>query len=247
MSRRTWLVSVSIVGHLAVGIGLFASGVWKLEKLESDNRLAGIGVMTPTLASGGNPGALPEHTFKKKEKVEKKVVKGVQWDKKNVVDDKPKIAQTEGEGEGEGVGKGNGKAPGDQDGVPDGVTCTVEPCGGIVPPPEPPKPPDPPKVVMVPPAVMQALRISGDTQIHPSRVVQNQILADGKAKIIGTIKVCIQPSGAIASATLLGTTKYPEYDQQLLEAARRWHYRPFTVDNVAVGACSAVSFVYSIK
>ena len=53
MSRRTVLVSVSIVGHLAIGIGLFASGVWKLEKLESDARAPAIGMMTPALGGGG--------------------------------------------------------------------------------------------------------------------------------------------------------------------------------------------------
>ena len=62
MSRK-WLVSVSIVGHLAVGVGLFASGIWKLEKLESDHRMASIGMMVPSLASGGGQQDLPEHKF----------------------------------------------------------------------------------------------------------------------------------------------------------------------------------------
>lgn len=228
---------------------MFASGVWKLEKLESDKRLAGIGVMTPAIESGGSRGeTLPEQKFKKKEKTEKKVAKDVQWDKKNVTDEeKPKIAEIGGDGEGDGPGIGKGKGPGDQEGLPEGEICVLPPCGGTAAPlPDPPAPAAP-KIVMVPPSVMQGLRISGETQIHPSRVVKTQILADGKSKVIGTLKVCIQTSGAIASATLLTSTKYPEYDQQLLEAARRWHYRPYTVNNVAVGACAAVSFVYTIQ
>jgi TonB family protein len=248
MSRK-WLVSVSIVGHLAVGVGLFASGVWELEKLESDHRMAGIGIMVPT-ASGGGQQDLPEHKFVKKEKAEKKVVKDVQWDKRVDRDDKPKVAETKaeepGDGEGEGPGIGSGKGPGDQLGDDNG-DCAIPPCDGIAKLPDPPKPPAPPPVVNVSPTIMRALRISGETQIHPSRTVKNQILADGKTQVVGTLKVCIQASGAIGAVAVLGSTKYPEYDGQLLEAARRWHYRPHVVNGVATPACSAVSFVYSIK
>jgi TonB family protein len=248
MSRRTWLVSVSIVGHLAIGVGLFASGIWKLEKLESDHRMAGIGIMVPTMASGGQQD-LPEHKFVKKEKAEKKVVKDVQWDKRVETDDKPKVVATAeiGDGEGDGPGKGPGKGPGDNIvGEIDGEPCAAPPCGPVVKLPEPPKLPDPP-VAQIAPHTMQALRISGETQIHPSRTVKNQILADGKSKVIGALKVCIQPTGAIGSVSLLSSTKYPEYDQQLLDAARRWHYRPYSVNGVATRACAAVAFVYSIK
>ena len=248
MSRK-WLISVSIVGHLAVGVGLFASGIWKLEKLESDHRMAGIGIMVPTMASGGGQQDLPEHKFVKKEKAEKKVVKDVQWDKRIETDDRPKqVATSEvGDGDGEGPGTGKGKGPGDNiDGEPEGEPCAIPPCGGVSQLPEPPKPPDPP-IVNVTPTIMQGLRISGDTQIHPSRTVKTQILADGKNKVVGAIKVCIQTSGAIGSVSLLTSTKYPEYDQQLLESARRWHYRPYTVNGTAMRACAAVTFVYSIK
>lgn len=249
MSRRTWLVSVSVVGHLAVAFGLWASGVWKIEKLDSDYRMAGIGIMTPIMASGGGPQDLPAQKFLKKEKTEKTVVKNVQWDKRVDVEDKPKASATTSDepGDGEGPGKGPGKGPGDHDGEQEGEPCTAPPCDGIGTLPAPPVPPAPPAVVNVPPSIMSALRISGETQIHPSRVVKNQILDDGKTKVIGTLKICIQASGAVGSVTMLSSTKYPEYDGQLLEAARRWHYRPHLVNGVATPACSAVSFVYSIK
>src|SRR5687767_4340389 len=112
MSRRTWLVSVSIVGHLAIGIGLFASGVWKLERLESDHRIAAIGVMTQTQAGGGSPD-LPEPKFeKKKREEEKKVVKDVQWDKRVEKSEEKKSVEKSGDGEGEGPGEGKEKGPG---------------------------------------------------------------------------------------------------------------------------------------
>src|SRR5262245_16809121 len=127
MSRRTWLVSVSIVGHLAIGVGLFASGIWKLEKLESDSRLAGIGVMTFAQAGGGGPADLPEPKFEKKKKpeTEKKVVdKNVQWDRRVDADVKPKTAaidETGGTGGSEGPGKGPGIGPGEGEGPAGGV------------------------------------------------------------------------------------------------------------------------------
>lgn len=248
-SRKTWLVTISVAVHGAIGVGLFASGIWKLEKLESDHRMASIGLMIPTMASGGSPD-LPKHEFVKKEKVEKTVAKNVQWDKR-VEDDKDKPKEVTsgetGDGEGEGPGIGKGKGPGDNiDGTTDGEPCAAPPCGGVAKLPDPPKVPDPPGVT-IPPMIMQGLRRSGDTQIHPSRNVKNQIIDDGKVKVVGNLKVCIQPTGAIGSVTLLSSTKYPEYDQQLIEAVRRWHYNPYTVNGRPVSACSAVSFVYSIK
>src|SRR5689334_19335252 len=80
-SRKTWLVTISIAGHAAIGVGLFASGIWKLEKLESDSRMTSIGIMVPTMASGGSPD-LPKHEFVKKEKTDKVIAKNVQWDKR---------------------------------------------------------------------------------------------------------------------------------------------------------------------
>lgn len=246
MPRRTALVTVSIVGHLAIGIGLFASGVWKLEKLDSDVRAPAIGMMTPVLGGGGQQD-LPKHEFKKKEKLEKKVVKDVQWEKR-VESDKPvpKLSETGDEGDGEGPGTGTGKGPGDENGAPDG-TCVLGPCGEPetkveVKLPDPPRTPQP-----IAPTVMAALRTAGETQIHPSRALQNQMLHEGNARVVANLKVCIGTSGAISSVSMIGTSKYPEYDQQLVAAARGWRYRPYMVNGVPTPACSAVNFVYSIK
>ena len=45
---------------------------------------------------------------------------------------------------------------------------------------------------------------------------------------------------------LHGATKYPEYEQRLIDAARGWEYRPYTVNGTRVPACSAVAFQYEI-
>ena len=248
MSRRTWLVSVSIGAHFAIGLGLFASGIWMLERLESDSRIAAIGVMTQSQAGGG-PGDLPEPKLEKKQKeVEKKVVTDVQWDpkvKRPDVEAEKKSSTGDGEGEGDETGKGLGKGPGD--GEHTTGTCVLPPCAQPEVPKLPEPPPAPPKMTVIPPSVMGPLRIAGETQIHPPRAVKNQILADGKNRIVGTVKVCIGTSGAITSVSMLSSTKYPEYDAQLLSSVRSWRYRPYMVDGVPQPACSPVSFVYSIK
>lgn len=248
MSRRTWLVSVSIVGHFAIGIGVFASGIWNLERLEADTRIASIGVMTPSQAGGGAPEAAAQ-TIKKKESTQKKIPKETTQPKRIDQKDEPKAAQSSGE-TGTGIGDGKTPGPGDGPGIgpPGGEVCALPPCpdGPAEPTPEPKKEPVTTRVNLSP-VVMSALRTSGETQIHPSRNTQNQMISDGKRKVAGAVKVCIQATGAIESATILGSTKYAEYDQLLLEGVRRWHYRPHMVDGVPTPACSAVNFVYEIK
>lgn len=248
MSRRTWLVSVSIVGHLAIGVGLFASGIWELERLESDHRIAAIGVMTQSQAGGGGPGDLPEQKLEKKKKEqepEKKIVKDVQWDPKAK---KPEVEEksTTGTGGGEGDEVGPGKDVGPPGNDTTNGTCALPPCG-TAPPPKPATPPPAPKAQLIPPSVMGPLRISGETQIHPPRTVKNAILGDGKNRVVGTVKVCIGKDGAITSVSTLSSTKYPEYDAQLLASVRTWRYRPYMIDGVPQPACSPVSFVYTIK
>ncbi|HLL24922.1 MAG TPA: energy transducer TonB [Kofleriaceae bacterium] len=241
--RRTTLVTVSIAGHFAVGIGLFATGVWKLERLEADRRVASIGIMIPTESAGGSPAAPAQTLEKKKEK--KRVAKNVQWDKTVERDDTPVARETGGDGAGDGPGTGDDVGAGTNG--PPGGECALPPCDVAAPLPDPPEPKPPEAPKLIPPAQMQALRIAGETQIHPSRVVKTQILADGNSKVIGNVKVCIDASGGVTSVGLLGSTRYPAYDDQLLAAVRSWRYRPYSIDGVAKPVCASVAFVYSIK
>jgi protein TonB len=242
---RTWLVTVSIGAHFAVGVGLFATGVWDLEKLESDYRMAGIGMMTPTQTSGGSPAELPAHSFKRKQQP-KRIAKGPVQPTKAPEDEAAAQAATAAtSGTGNGLGDGTGTQTGSGEGI-QGV-CAVPPCSGANVPELPLPPRLEPKARTVPPTAMSALRISGNTQIHPSPMVKKEISADGKQQVVGVVKVCLSASGTIASATMLSSTKYPPYDEALLAGVRSWRYRPYTIDGAAVPACSAVSFVYSIK
>jgi len=50
---------------------------------------------------------------------------------------------------------------------------------------------------------------------------------------VGMLEVVIDATGAVESATMVASV-HPQYDKLAVEAARRWQYRPATVDGVPV-------------
>ncbi len=224
---------------------MFASGVWRLERLDSDYRLAGIAVMSPP-APSGSPADLPAQ--KLRPKLQKKIVKDPVQPVKPVPQQVAAAPTTTGErGNGKGDKTGDGDNP---DGDPDDKgTCTTPPCGETeqAPPVTLPKPTPPSVPRAISPTVLQSLRIAGETQIHPSNPIKNRMLRDGNPQVSGIVKVCISKAGTISDVALIRSTKYAEFDQQLLGAVRGWRYRPHTINGEAVPVCAMVSFVYSIK
>lgn len=252
MTRRYWLIVISVVAHLGIGIGVFATGVWDIERLDSDFKLAGIAVMSPPAPPAGAPAsAHPKNITPKPKRVIPKEVtqRPVVPPVREEVTTTP--ANTTSTGTGTGPGTGDIDGPGELD---DTGTCANPPCGDSpetkAEPPKPlPCPQDPTRcpATMIAPTVLKSLRISGETQIHPPDVTKTQMLRDGRDRIAGVLKVCIAKSGAISSVSVIKTTKYPAYDARLLEAARHWRYRPHTIDGAPVPACGMVSFIYAIK
>ena len=93
-------------------------------------------------------------------------------------------------------------------------------------PPPPPPPPPPPKIYgsedlnVVPPiTIVQTL--------PPFSYASNTTLMQG------TLEVIIDEQGMVESA-LMRRSIYPRYDTQVVDAARKWQYRPATVDGVPV-------------
>jgi TonB family protein len=258
MSRR-WLIAVSTVAHVAVGVGLFATGVWQIQQLDRPRVAIALGQPPPPPPPpAGAPASQINHVdlTKKPPKVKPPVI--TQPPDKPAEKPEPTSGErigTVGTGETEspcveGCGPpaaavapvcGNGSLEaGEQcdDGNKLGndgcsATCQTEPK---------PRPP----TVAISSSVMTALRIFGDTQIRPSSSTQNRMSRDGESQVIGSVQLCISTDGSIASASTVKRTKYDDYDDALLSAVRSWRYRPYAVNGVAVKACSLVTFVYTI-
>ncbi len=142
--------------------------------------------------------------------------------------------------EGEIGGVIGGVEVGVEGGVEGGVV------GGVVgapPPPPPPPPPAPPQ--NVPPTVLETQRIAGDKVITPDPATVTEIQRSGKAKIIGSFKLCVTSSGDVMSVSMLKSTGFSAYDEKIQRAMRTWRYRPYQVNGKSVPVCTAVTFIYS--
>ena len=266
MTQRRWLVLVSLVVHVGLAIGLFASGVWRIERLDPEHRgLASLAVMMPPPAPEGGPTS----SFNPKlvPKVKKRIVKDVQLPPKETA---PQVAETTapaGTGEGSGTGTGSGASTDTGictencgDGPPavavcgngareDGESCddgnrtSGDGCSATCTA-EAPRPRGP---TTVSPTVMSSIRISGDTQVHPPDTTKTMMMRDGTSRTVGVLKVCVDTAGQVSSAGMAASTKYPDYDARLVSAVRDWRYRPYQVDGQPVAVCGMVTFIYSIK
>jgi TonB family protein len=258
MSRR-WLVAVSTAAHLCLLTGLFVTGVWRIERADPERRRSldiGVQPLPPPAPSGGS--FVPKIQIIPKAHVE--VAKGPRQPVAKV-DVKPSEPGNQDPGPGSGAGSGDPQATG---------TCTENCSGGPPAEPvcgngsveageqcddgntragdgcsptcriEPPPPPPPPAIIH--PGVLQGLRISGDTQVHPSEVTQSQMIHDDVLQVEGVVELCITTSGAVGKTRLLRSTRYGAYDAALLEGVRAWRYQPYQT----VPACSTVRFVYRI-
>jgi len=266
MSRR-WLVAVSVAAHLCILIGVFVTGVWRLDQLErgqTRTRLDGWHPPPPPepAPSGGPVSVALPTDFKPKEH-KKEIVKSPRQPEPPDEKPQPEIGQGSGVGSGSGSGSSTDKGtctencgPGpaadpvcgnnsveageqcDDGNLVSGDGCSAT-CRIEV------RPPPPPATVL--PTVLQGLRISGETQVHPSSMTQTQMAHDGVRRVDGTVKLCISGDGAVTQTRMLGTTGYSAYDALLLAAVHDWRYRPYLLGNRAVPACSTVHFVYTIR
>lgn len=274
MSRR-WLIIASATAHAGLALGIFISGVWKVEKLDYEHRASlTIGAMMPPGEAGGGEGEeakKPEPKKEKKKAEKRKVVTDVQPPEERPQETPAEVVPTggggDGDGEGPDVGPGKGGGGGGScDPMTDPFQCQGPPqkqaatCGnGIVEQGEAcdggadcdatcAKVPPPAKPSILPPALFTGLRISGETQIAAPDPTKTAMLRDGRDRVTGSFKVCIDTSGAVSSiAPVGGGTHYAEYDQKLVSAMRAWRYRPYLVNQTPVAACSVVTFVYTIK
>jgi TonB family protein len=262
MSRR-WLIAVSTVAHVVVGVGLFTTGVWQIQQLDRPRSRLELGTQPPPPPppAGGPVAATPAPEIKrkpKKTKVEATVQPPVQPDQP--APEVPSVGEHPGpEGPGDGPesacleGCGPAAAPvapvcGNHarelgEGCDDGNTASLDGCSATCQLEPQPRPP----TAIVSTQVLQSLRVFGETQIRPSSSTQNRISRDGARTVKGSVLLCIATDGSVASATMTESTTYDDYDQTLLAAVRGWRYRPYLVNGAAVKACSRVTFVYGMR
>ena len=95
---------------------------------------------------------------------------------------------------------------------------------------------------------LEQRRIAGTPRITPDAATQAKLVADGKARIHGSWKVCLDTSGAVTAATALQSTGYAAYDARIeTEIETSWRYQPYIVEGNAVAVCSDITFVYATK
>ena len=273
MSRR-WLISISLIAHAGLGVGAYVLGAWRFDRLDFERRATALAVIMPGAppAEGGHApeaAAAPLKQNPKKRRLTKDVTQPTpKLPPETVAETSVANTGTEGNGTGEGEGEGTGT------GIGDGTPCTSPDCGGSGGDGPPAVcgngtvelgeacddgnraagdgcsatcASEPPKTVVVAPTVLTGLRLAGDTQIHPPTTVKTQMQRGGRDRVAGTVKLCLDARGSVASVAMIGTTKYSAYDAVLLDKVRTWRYRPYTVNGAAVPACSTVTFQYSMR
>ena len=243
MTRR-WLIVFSLLGHLTLAFGLFVAGVWHIEQMPAGRHVtAALATMSPPAVAGGAP-----LVARKVDVVKKPVHEIVQPAEKPEVAPTPatptRASPDPGDGSGSGAGSGSGDDPTGSGG------CTTPPCGSdpipAMAPQPPPKPPAAVKPTFVPPVILEGLRISGQTQIHPPEGVTNQMLRDNHSRVTGGFRVCLGAGGDVTSVTMALSTKYPAYDALLADTVRTWRYKPYLVDNRPTAVCGNVTFIFAM-
>lgn len=237
---RRPIILVSLTVHVALFVTMFAVGIWHLDRVEAGRLSVAIGTPLPpppAPAGGASPSKAPKLT-------PKHITHDI------VVVDRPAVeTPTTTPSETPGTGSGGGSGEGSGSGDPGSTGTCTENCG----------PGDGSgsavvvvqkkqvETVLLPPKVLTGLRISGETQIHPSDALKTAMLHEGHAKVTAVFKVCVGADGNVGSVSQLKSSGYAAYDQQLVGAIRTWVYKPYEIDGQRVPACGAVTFSYEIE
>jgi TonB family protein len=240
--KRFWFVTISVAAHLGTAAAVFVAGTWNIDRLDRETRPVAVLTMNlPAPAPAGGGMTLPD--VKLTPKPRRLATDLHQLTTKPDPQAKPTTGNP-----GETIGTGTGTDP-------EGIgTCTTPPCGeSPIPDPQPkpePKPePKPPveETVIVTPNVLKMQREAGETQIQAPPAVKVAMRGDGIDQVTGVVYVCVSETGSITSVQLKKSTKYPAYDERLIQAARAWRFKPYAAKGRNVKICGTTTFVYSMK
>jgi TonB family protein len=256
MKRRTWatvLLTVSVAVHVVVFLVLIIRSFWVIKKLDAPHHEDQIAVAPPPPPPPkGNPGHKIKDLDKPPQPHKHKVTETVQPVKiEQKVEDPNPAADTDNPNatpDGSENGQDNGMEGGVDTGGPPPAKCGDGMCNGdedFKSCPADCKAPAPVAPQIVAPNVLNANRISGDTQIQPDDVTKTAISRSGKSRVIASAKICLDKNGTITSVSLVKTTGFQAYDDEIRSAMGGWRYRPYTVNGVATPACTAITFIYN--
>jgi len=94
---------------------------------------------------------------------------------------------------------------------------------------------------------LELQRVSGNTDIQPSRQARAAMLRDGVTSVKAAVRMCVDTAGHMVDSTLTERTGYTEYDSKILEAVHDWQFRPYVLNGTPLSVCSTVEFVYLPK
>jgi len=245
--RRRLIIAGSVAAHAAALAAFVISGMWRIEKLDAAPMANEINVsmVSDAALAGGSPQA-KDQAFKPKPKTEIVKRKIEQLAQPVKVEAAP--PQTTPTSDDDTTGGGGGP-PSDRVGA--GGKCDNPPCGidrHALPAPVPALPPPAPPKVTVTEQTLSALRLAGETMIHPPQPDKVQMMEDHVSHTLGIFQLCISETGSIEEIKKLRSTKYVGYDDKIVETMRTWRYRPYRAsDGTFSRACSTVTFSYTIQ
>lgn len=100
--------------------------------------------------------------------------------------------------------------------------------------------------INVPPTALENNRLSGVKTVVPDPDTQREIRDSGKAKVIGSYKLCITVDGDVATVSQLKSTGFAAYDGKIIDTMKTWRYVPYIYNGDPAPVCTAVTFIYTL-
>jgi TonB family protein len=258
---RKVVIAVSLAAHVVVAGAVLVTAWWRVDRLPFDHSKPVLAAfVAPGDRGGGTPRREPLRPRASRHEVKVVVRDPVQPQPRVKPDPAPvAVATTDpgdvgdtgqgGGGDGDGDGSpgtgGGGDGTGTATPTPTGSGCTEPPCGGgdarLEPRPNQETP------VTITEKDADALKISGNEQIHAPNTVRTQMMRAGKDRTLGVVKLCVGTDGRVATAKLLKSTGYDAYDAKLVDEMRQWRYEPLVRAGTAKPFCAAITLVYVMK
>jgi TonB family protein len=243
-SVRRWLVTGSVLFHVAALGGLAIAAMWRIDKLPINDHAGVVAAFEmPPEPRGGAPKA---QVLKPKDPVVVKVkppviTQPVVTQEQHVTTTQVAVSTTIGTGTGSGTGTGTGTGSGSASGSGTGSGSGSGSAAEAVVHKTVTKPP------IITPADAKALRISGDDQIDAPGAVKVAMVHAGQASLFAAIRICISAGGEVDSVTILRSTGYSEYDQKLVDEMGTWQFHPYLKEGVATAACTVDTLRYVMR